>query len=401
MCPVKICLNEAVRLNEITSYEIKLASSKEEDLKVCKKDKETDVTGVTLSQCVVCKFQYENRDEQVEHYKSEYHLHNYRLRMRNKIPLAMSEFEEIEGKTSESDMYETKIGFSDSLYLSSSESEGQVVKADKQFSNRLPKFYFSNEKGECFSFYKKLLYNKKNSQIQNEIISLSRDLLTSAHCQTWAVILFNGEHFAAAVFEGNRPAVHKSIDFNYVAKPKNGQSTSDKKERRKKQKAKSADLRRNNEAKKAADIYELLSGWKEKYLDKCNLVFMKIPPYKMGIFTGGKNPIFAKKDSRIRQVPFRTKKPSFNEIVRIHTELYSITWYDKEAALNIFKQSGKKEKKFEKNNKSYQKSLSHGKNVRKRKEKKKQEMYSTPSTNDILQKGRDCHFNIFNLDKAR
>ena len=45
------------------------------------------------------------------------------------------------------------------------------------------------------------------------------------------------------------------------------------------------------------------------------------------IFTGGKNPIFKKKDPRIRQIPFTTKKPLFSEVVRTHKELYSVTLY--------------------------------------------------------------------------
>ena len=55
------------------------------------------------------------------------------------------------------------IALSDSINLDSSESEEQLTNTDKQFSKRLPKFYFSNNIGECFCFYKKLLYYEKVS----------------------------------------------------------------------------------------------------------------------------------------------------------------------------------------------------------------------------------------------
>merc|ERR1712096_553273 len=141
-----------------------------------------------------------------------------------------------------------------------------------------------------------------------------------------------------------------------------------------------------NEGKQAADIYELLSTWKENYLDKCKLIFVKIPPTKKEIFTGGKKPIYMGKDPRIRQIPFATKKPLFNEVVRTHTELYSITLYDKEAALNLFKHNENRERKLNKKLTPYQKSMSPDKNVCKRKEKKKQAVYSDLSTNDVLPK---------------
>jgi len=385
MCPVKVSLNDVIRLNEIISGEIKLASFDEEDLKACEIDVTADGTDLKLSQCGVCKFHYKTRDEQVKHYKSKYHNYNLSLHMMKKSPLTLNEFQAIQ-KTNENG---GNIALSDSINLDSSESEEQLTNTDKQFSKRLPKFYFSNNIGECFCFYKKLLYYEKNNQTQNEIISISRDLLTSAYCQFWTVILFNGDHFAAAVFEGDCPVVHKTL-HHYVVRAKRGtsQSANDNAKGGKQNKAKSAgaNLRRYNEGKQAADIYELLSTWKENYLDKCKLIFVKIPPTKKEIFTGGKKPIFQKKDPRIRQIPFATKKPLFNEVVRTHTELYSITLYDKEAALNLFKHSENRERKLNKKLTPYQKSMSPDKNVCKRKEKKKQAVYSDLSTNDVLPK---------------
>ena len=59
---------------------------------------------------------------------------------------------------------------------------------------------------------------------------------------------------------------------------------------------------------------------------------------------------------------------------------------DKEAALNLFKHSQNKEMKVNNNETIDQRSLSPNNNVRKRKEKKKQPVYSDPYTNNELQK---------------
>jgi len=374
----KVSLNDVVRLAEITSGEIKLTPTNEERSEASQKHKEAESDKAKDIQCGYCKHRCETRDDLADHYKTDYHLHNLRLHLVEKDPVALSEFQanEANASGSESDA-NGAVPFVGSLCLSDSEPEEKTAKVYTQFSNRLPKLYFSNERGECFSLYKKLIYGRKTDQVQKEIIPLCRNLLTSAHRQLWAVILFNGDRFAAAVFEGDVPVVYKTFHFYHAAERKAGQSGN-----RKKSKNNSKDLRRCNDAKKAGDIYELLIGWKESYLDRCQLVFMKIPPFKMGIFTGGKNPVFAKKDARIRQVPFSTNKPSFKELVRIHAELYCVTWHDKEFALQVFKKSEKKETVSKKN--SFKKSSNPGKNVRQRKEKKKQEMYSTPSTNDIL-----------------
>jgi len=395
MCPVKVSLNDVNCLNEILSGEIKLALPDRNDLEVSEDDVlEANGNDAKFLQCGVCKFDYKTRDEQVEHYRSKYHNYNLNLYMMKKSPLTLDEFQsiqkmEISSSCSESDEDTRSIAISNTIKTSSSNLKENINKSNKQFGSRLPKFYFFNKKGECFCFYKKLIYNKKNNQTKHEIVSISRDLLTSAYRQVWTVILFNGDNFAAAVFEGDNVVVHKAF-HHYVVRAKRGtaQSCNDNAKGGKQNKAKSAgaNLRRHNEAKQAADIYELLSNWKETYLDKCRLIFIKIPPYKKEIFTGGKNPIFKKKDPRIRQIPFTTKKPLFSEVVRTHKELYSVTLYDKEAALNLFKHSQNKEMKVNNNETIDQRSLSPNNNVRKRKEKKKQPVYSDPYTNNELQK---------------
>ena len=68
---------------------------------------------------------------------------------------------EINSSCSESDEDTRSIAISNTIKTSSSNLNENINKSNKQFGSRLPKFYFFNKKGECFCFYKKLIYNKK------------------------------------------------------------------------------------------------------------------------------------------------------------------------------------------------------------------------------------------------
>ena len=67
---------------------------------------------------------------------------------------------------SESDEDTRSIAISNSIRSISSNLKESINKSNKQFRNRLPKLYFFNKKGECFCFYKKLIYDKNVSQVK-------------------------------------------------------------------------------------------------------------------------------------------------------------------------------------------------------------------------------------------
>lgn len=412
MCPVKVYLNESSRLNKLlTSVKLVKVSGSElifqdeiaEDFEEVKEDTAQDTSTDALvdqrnPQCLTCKVEFGDRLDQVAHYKSDFHRYNLKLRLLIKDPLSLTQFSElkddvlsISGSDSDADNSDgRRRQLSVSLYLSSSESEKEEYKRHEQFDNRLPKFYLENGDQEIISFYKKLLYGRRSAAVHGDIVQLSMNLLSSAHYQLWTVVLFNGNHFAASVFRGEEPVVHRTF-HHYVVRAKRGtaQSVND---GTKNNQAKSAgaSLRRQNEANQAKLIQELLTGWKEDYLDKSTLIFLRIPGYKKSLFYGGKTPILNSKDTRIRSIPFSTRRPTFNEACRVHKELYSVTVYDKEAATELFK---KKNKQNTSNNENKQQSggaaspetTKKPQQSKKRKEKKKQEVYSTPSTTLLLQ----------------
>lgn len=412
MCPVKVYLNESSRLNKLLTsvklvkisgseliFQDEVAAEVEEAKEDTAQETPTDaLVDQRNPQCLTCKVEFGDRLEQVAHYKSDFHRYNLKLRLLSKVPLSLEQFSElkgdvlsISGSDSDGDNSDGRCRqLSVSFYLGSSESEKEECKRHEQFDNRLPKFYLENGDQEIISFYKKLVYGRRSAAVHGDIVQLSMDLLSSAHYQLWTVVLFNGNHFAASVFRGEEPVVHRTF-HHYVVRAKRGtaQSVND---GTKNNQAKSAgaSLRRQNEANQAKLIQELLTGWKEDYLDKSTLIFLRIPGYKKSLFYGGKTPILNSKDTRIRSIPFSTRRPTFNEACRVHKELYSVTVYDKEAATELFKRKNKlntssNENKQQSGGATSPKATKKQQQGKKRKEKKKQEVYSTPSTTLVLQ----------------
>jgi hypothetical protein len=74
------------------------------------------------------------------------------------------------------------------------------------------------------------------------------------------------------------------------------------------------------------EIHDLLSSWSH-HITRCSRIFLRAPTYSKSTFHGGKNPILTKTDSRIRLVPFPTRRPTFKELHRVHELLATIECY--------------------------------------------------------------------------
>ena len=69
-----------------------------------------------------------------------------------------------------------------------------------------------------------------------------------------------------------------------------------------------------------------MNKWQD-LLNTCHLVFVRIPVANRGMFYGGKNAPFKKDDSRIRVIPFATRRPTFSELKRVQQMLASVECY--------------------------------------------------------------------------
>ncbi|CAK8672340.1 unnamed protein product [Clavelina lepadiformis] len=356
--PVKVSLSEQKRLKEVLEG-IKLAK------KSCQQRKELDepselslqetdptstedIDGNSL-QCLTCKCTLAERSEQTIHYKSDWHRYNLKLRLLGQSIISEEEFgdaadEVLSISGSDSDDNITGISFSSDdnrkLSVSLLKADNEDSEHDEQFDNRKPKIYFRNTNSDIVSVYKKVLYSRQNSDVDAEISDMALHTLSTAHSQFWTVILLSAGHFAAAVFDGANVAAHKTF-HRYVVRAKRGtvQSINDSSKSGSTAKSAGASLRRHNEIALEENIVALLKSWKEEYLDKSSHIFIRIPHYRKALFYGGKESIFEQKDFRIRSIPFVTRRPTFNEVQRVHQELFSVTLHGEQSMTDILSAS--------------------------------------------------------------
>lgn len=65
-------------------------------------------------------------------------------------------------------------------------------------------------------------------------------------------------------------------------------------------------------------------------LKDCSHIFYRAPGRNKHVFFGGKTPLFQKDDSRLRNIPFPTKRATFKEVKRIYNTLSTIDYYGRQ-----------------------------------------------------------------------
>lgn len=138
----------------------------------------------------------------------------------------------------------------------------------------------------------------------------------------WLVLLSHGGYFAAAVFVGGKPTIHKAF-HRYITRRGQGgrQSTHD--SGGGSQSSVGSQLRRHHEAKWKEQIQATLTEW-APHLRPCSGLFLHAPgPHNARVlyFEGGP---LAKGDPRIQSIPFTTGRPSFEEVRRSYSLLSAV-----------------------------------------------------------------------------
>ncbi|XP_071101998.1 tRNA endonuclease ANKZF1-like [Haliotis cracherodii] len=305
--------------------------------------------------CNFCSVEFTTRRGQKEHYKSDWHRYNLKLRLKGSKFVCEDEFEKIAGDVSsisgsedESEMSDTDTdtgggrGKSKPMAIpqhvrgasahsgTDSESEGGLT--IEGTARKYPKVYFKNKEGELISVFRCLLYHKKKPpSTQAELIATATDLPQKTK---WAICMTAGGHFAAAVFEGETLVVHKTF-HRYVVRAKRGTAQSSRDSQGNAPKSAGASIRRHNEAALIQEVQDLLTSWSE-HLKKCDLIFLRAPSFNRQMFYASKNPPFKKDDVRIRTVPFPTRRPTLNEVKRVHQMLASVECYGEEGNVKDF-----------------------------------------------------------------
>ncbi|XP_060064926.1 tRNA endonuclease ANKZF1-like [Ylistrum balloti] len=305
--------------------------------------------------CNFCSTDFISREEQTKHYKSDWHRYNLRLKLRDKESVTEAKFIEISacvssisGSESETDDSADEDGENSKVRLkprriaaflrhegdcsSSNDSETELPSVIDDASRKFPKLFFRNKDGELISIYRCLLYHKKNQPTSlNDLATMATN---APHHMTWAIFMAAGGHFAAAIFDKSEILVHKTF-HRYVVRAKRGTAQSSRDSQGNAPKSAGASIRRYNEAALKEEVHELISSW-SKELSKCDLIFLRAPSFNKRIFFSGKTPPLQKKDERIRMIPFATRRPTHNEVRRVHEVLCSVECYGDESEIQDF-----------------------------------------------------------------
>ncbi|KAK3728093.1 hypothetical protein RRG08_022143 [Elysia crispata] len=291
--------------------------------------------------CNACQIQFADREEQVLHYKSDWHRYNLHLRVTGAKPVTEDQFETMSGDVSSisgSDDEDSDDQNGDATDLEnqtpSLEIEVQGLSSARQREQQ--KVYFKNENGDLISVHRCLLHHKKNPIYEaNELISAVAELPKKSK---WAVLMVTCGHFAGAIFNGKEILEHKTF-HRYTVRKKRGTAQSSHDNKGRQAKSAGAHLRRYNEAALVQEVQELLNKWQE-LLESCHFVFVRIPVANRGMFYGGKNAPFKKDDFRICVIPFPTRRPTFSELKRVQQMLASVECYGKAADIgSVFPRS--------------------------------------------------------------
>lgn len=266
-----------------------------------------DPKNVLNRTCNTCSLQFENEEEQFQHFKSDWHSFNLKLKVAGVVPVSFQDYQMIKSNGEDDD--------------SSSDEEWKLEEEEEEENQRVigsSKLIFVQTNGERFSIWKNLV---KQSSTQEENILKSFSQLNKN--KIWCIFLCHGGRFAGGIFNGKKCIKHKTFHRYTVRKKQGGtQSSRDGKNGTSAPKSAGASMRRYNETRMREDVRDIVTTWKSD-IESSHLIFWYAPSQNRFYFLFENSPI-EKNDPRIRSIPFATKKPTLLELQIIHQTLSTI-----------------------------------------------------------------------------
>ncbi|GMH35473.1 hypothetical protein BSKO_03341 [Bryopsis sp. KO-2023] len=265
---------------------------------------------LTCNGCGLGPSDFESGDDWKPHFKSDWHRHNLRRKLKGRPPIGEAEFETLVEQDAEVSS------------ISGSDSSDVETDLPVEMPTAGPQVPFTS-KDLHFNVWRCFLVPDALGTAASPTDLLS-GLMKASSFSKWAVILSKGGHFAAAVFErapvrrGQPPFTvknHKTL-HRYVVRAKAGGRQSTKDASGKYAKSAGARLRRYNEAALERDIQDTLNSWKSEF-ESVDMVFYQAASADRNALFGGKHPPFDSHDERLRRIPFITRRPTFSEAKRV------------------------------------------------------------------------------------
>ncbi|PNF40559.1 Ankyrin repeat and zinc finger domain-containing protein 1 [Cryptotermes secundus] len=283
--------------------------------------------------CSFCNAKFEDQAQEILHYKSDWHRYNLNRKLDDLKPVTEEKFTQLED---------------DMLSILGSESESEDGKSSDSIPSsvanlaRHTKVFFENEDGKILSMYRCLLHGKKEVPENDE--QLIQMAMKVAANPVWAIIMLGGGHFAAGIFQGQEVLVHKTFHCYTVRSRQGGaQSSRDGRSGGSHPKSAGANLRRYNEAALIQHVQDIMESWSSQ-LDSCGLILYRAVGHNGNVLFSGRNPPLNKTDSRLRTIPFATRRATFSEVKRVYDILTNVEMYGSgEAVQTYFPQTSRKQ----------------------------------------------------------
>jgi hypothetical protein len=338
--------------------------------------KEITLSGSNFT-CLTCRLIFEERVQQQEHFKSDWHIANIKRKMMGEAPISEHDFysrettglkftkEEIDSDkedagsdTSDSDDSQEKINSLEIMNAGLEEEDDDTFR--KLFSDRHgkirkiyshsagPQFVVEPNGVSPFRFIFSTAILRTDCRLSHRDWSYSENPWADIHSSIsnirnkpyMAVIALRSGRFAGAVFnnqnERNPLVVHKVIRrYTVRAKAGGGQSSHDSKHG--KAKSMGAQLRRYGEQMLQEDVERLLTAWVD-YLAECSVILVAATKtMRSNLFekeeattansssgTNKKVQLLQKADPRVVFVPFAVDKPTLEAVQLIRQKSLSV-----------------------------------------------------------------------------
>ncbi|KAI9224398.1 hypothetical protein BC828DRAFT_402291 [Blastocladiella britannica] len=314
------------------------SSSDEDD----EKESSSDPAQQTFA-CHVCAQKFGDLFEQRDHFRGAWHVGNLQRKMRGEPAIAREQFE----SATPSSGAAVPAGTAPPLVVDS-EDDADKSESDLDMSpTALPAFGGEDDHDEAGpsgpkSHIARVLVGFRLTTHPTTLLTAQRayfsPLLPAAPtpaqlCDTLRAsvapahkvvyLMLGGGHFSGAVFAGEKCVVHTSV-HRYTTRRKQGGSQSAQDGVRHAKSA-GAQLRRYNEAALAKDVWDTMAAW-QAHLDAATIVYVVAPGVgnRRTLLGHPEGKGVAKDDTRVRGVPFTTRRAGFQEITRIHRRMISV-----------------------------------------------------------------------------
>lgn len=314
--------------------------------------------GLTCNACNIKTFT--SQQEQRTHFKTDHHRYNVKRRVSDLNPVDEAAFESLLTSNQVGSISGSETSSLSNLEEEEAEEEDDQAKTTpktttaaatiKSKASTAPHFLFkSSTDNAVITYYgvwrclvapDKVSLKKQDLGDKSAAAADLEKLNNLKHLRTkggkWAVLLLRGGHFAGAIYDiiparasnpkdtEKFPLIASKSFHRYVVRAKAGGKQSSQDATGKFAKSAGSQIRRHNEALLIKDVEVTLKSWKD-ILGECSLIMTAAPSSNAQIlFSNNNTSVLSRGDSRVRQIPFVTRRPTISETKRVVWNLCAV-----------------------------------------------------------------------------